>query len=46
MMHNAASGHDDDDDDDDDDDNDDDDAGSMRSSPRCWRIPTLTASRW
>ena len=36
-----------DDDDDNDDDNDDiDDAGSMRSSLRCWRIPTLTGSRW
>ena len=32
--------------DDNDDDDNDDDAGSMRSSLRCWRIPTLTGSRW
>ena len=34
------------DDNNDNDDDNDDDAGSMRSSLRCWRIPTLTGSPW
>ena len=42
----SRSPNDDDNDNDDNDDDIDDDAGSMRSSLRCWRIPTLTGSPW